>query len=274
MIARNIRAEEKNKKVWLITILTCYLREDKNLAISFLRDFVAKFGVNDAVEYPIVCQLLKELDWGNDETNKIADVWDKVLSLRQEQRFENLIKKAKSVAIVGRSPVLLGKSLGAEIDAHDVVIRFNNSDVSGKYAADYGVKIDVNVINLYLDNINSDNVLCVYKDCRMFFVESSVLEKVKRDTEKNIDVLDFGLKYEICKMSGISKPTSGVIMIMWVRKILGSLKNVDLYGFSFQDEEKRMTHFDDSEQIKLKNHDIENEIYFLKKIIGEDKKIN
>ena len=60
---------------------------------------------------------------------------------RDENLFKNLLE-GKRVAVVGNAPSEIGRKKGAEIDAHDLVIRFNNFRLKG-FEDDYGSKTDI-----------------------------------------------------------------------------------------------------------------------------------
>ncbi|CAL4904194.1 unnamed protein product [Urochloa decumbens] len=55
-------------------------------------------------------------------------------------------RRFPTCAVVGNSGILLGSGRGAQIDAHDLVIRLNNARVAG-YAADVGAKTSVSFVN-------------------------------------------------------------------------------------------------------------------------------
>jgi len=70
----------------------------------------------------------------------------------------DLLKRAgKSCAVVGSSPTLLGKGLGNDIDAHDLVLRFNQAVVAGA-EADKGSRTDVRIIG-------GRGSIIFYEDC-------------------------------------------------------------------------------------------------------------
>ena len=54
----------------------------------------------------------------------------------------------KTVAVVGNSPCEKGLGKGAEIDAFDLVIRFNSGAVPDEHQNDYGSKTSIVVCNL------------------------------------------------------------------------------------------------------------------------------
>ncbi|KAF8706571.1 hypothetical protein HU200_030854 [Digitaria exilis] len=55
-------------------------------------------------------------------------------------------RRFPTCAVVGNSGILLGSGRGAQIDAHDLVVRLNNARVAG-YAADVGAKTSVSFVN-------------------------------------------------------------------------------------------------------------------------------
>ncbi|CAN6344429.1 unnamed protein product [Urochloa humidicola] len=55
-------------------------------------------------------------------------------------------RRFPTCAVVGNSGILLGSGRGAQIDAHDLVVRLNNARVAG-YAADVGAKTSISFVN-------------------------------------------------------------------------------------------------------------------------------
>jgi hypothetical protein len=262
---------ENWETIWLVAITKSYLDGEKTSAERLLRKYIAKFGAGNIKYYEGALRLAHEAGLGNEDLDRAVRVYDQIRGIRAERRFENLIKGANKIAIVGRSPILLGGGLGAEIDSHDVVIRFNNSDVGGKYSADYGTKTNVNVVNMRVESNCPDDVLCLCKDFRTYDVIPDVLSRIEQNIDKNIDVFDSGLKEWCCSESGLDDPTSGALIIMWVRKILGTLDNVGIYGFAFQDPSRNLNHFDAGHAISTAKHDMGAESAFLTKLVKEGK---
>jgi len=73
------------------------------------------------------------------DTNVAAVMGDLAGLLGRPRRFP-------TCAVVGNSGILLGSCRGAQIDAHDLVIRLNNARVAG-YAADVGAKTSLSFVN-------------------------------------------------------------------------------------------------------------------------------
>jgi hypothetical protein len=70
--------------------------------------------------------------------------------------FIKNIVKDKRVAFVGRSPVIVGKKLGKEIDGFDVVVRTNYFPIPEEYRADYGERCDVLMLHTWFTQCKYD----------------------------------------------------------------------------------------------------------------------
>ena len=250
---------------WLIFISVAYDKKDYLIASNVFWHYYKRFGLSNIETYVPVCKLAASLGVKNELIEKTLAVESKVRNIRIEHRFENMIKNVKSIAIVGRSPILIGAGRGQEIDAHDVVIRFNMADVSGIYANDFGVKNDIMVINCW--NKNDNSTFCLYKDFRTFGILPTVIDAIYNDDCTNADFLDFEIKKWCCCESGLTDPTSGAIIIMWVKKILGSLNKVDIYGFAFQDDNMNLGHYDGDYNINDNVHNMRAEIEYLRQLV-------
>ncbi|MBR6364374.1 MAG: glycosyltransferase family 29 protein [Alphaproteobacteria bacterium] len=256
---------------WLVFINAACKRNDTSVARSTFLAYHNRFGLAGVENYVLICKLAASLGLHNEMTDKTVRVAERVQKVRAKKRFESMIKRAKSVAIVGRSPILIGKKLGAEIDSHDIVIRFNMADVSGKYKTDFGIKNDVMVINCW--NKNDKSAFCMYIAWRNYGTMTKVINDIDQDDCENADFMDFGLKSNVCRESGLINPTSGALMIMWVKQILGNLDKVDIYGFAFQDEKMNLGHYDGNYDINNDVHNMRAEIEFLKQTVNKgDKK--
>ncbi len=66
----------------------------------------------------------------NERVMMAAKVHEALEKSRAEDLFKNLLE-GKKVAVVGNAPSEIGRKKGAEIDAHDLVIRFNNYRLKG-----------------------------------------------------------------------------------------------------------------------------------------------
>lgn len=264
---RNVLKNEANTMTWLIAISVLISEKQYVQATYLLNTYIKRFGYTDVVLFEKICNFLPQISMNTPETDSVLKTYEKISQVQSQHRFENMVKAAKSIAIVGRSPILTGAGLGATIDAHDLVIRFNAASVSDEFVNDFGKKTDVMVVNCWIKN--DTDAMCLYKDARTFGAFQIVLDAIQEDPSENIDFLPYGLKHEICQESGLNDPTSGAIMIYWVRKILGDLSNVDIYGFAFQDPERQLTHYDANHVINTDNHDMFSEILYLTNLTSQ-----
>jgi hypothetical protein len=62
-----------------------------------------------------------------------------------------MFPERQSVAIIGNAPSLRANQLGGWIDAHDVVVRFNECCMRG-FEADVGLRTDILVTNPYAES--------------------------------------------------------------------------------------------------------------------------
>ena len=192
-----------------------------------------------------------------------AGIFEKFENSRREKTFINFIKD-KKIAIVGNGPQEIGKNKGAEIDAHDVVIRFNKFKLDG-YESDYGIKTDVWCRNFQSVNENwicpASAKLVIYKGD--YWHQPFITEKYfKKDIIKD-DVLIDCIGYEENKtvkkyFPNQNDPTLGFSIALWILDYFKSFKNVDFYGFSFlEDTYKGCLHYFDNQE------NIQNQIQML-----------
>lgn len=95
--------------------------------------------------------------------DRIAQRLDYVREIGQFQEKMAQAFYGKRVAIVGNSPGLIGSSMGAEIDAHDIVVRINGrSRIDAP--EDLGTKLDVVFLGATIEKESDFDKLDVYKD--------------------------------------------------------------------------------------------------------------
>jgi len=142
----------------------------------------------------------------------------------------------RRVALVGNGPQEIGKNVGAEIDAHDVVIRINNYDLSGR-ERDYGRRTDVWVKNATpeMRHVLPDThiKLVVYSDdWRRLKIEYDYLAHLEADLKDDRIQVDFCDRSDRAFVADAidSYPSAGASLIAKLSSMpLGAL---DVYGFS------------------------------------------
>ena len=171
-----------------------------------------------------------------------AFVFSRLEESRQNSAFEKLIEN-RSVCLVGNSPIEIGKGRGAEIDAHEIVIRFNNYSTDAPYSIDYGTKTDIWVrsgANDVVDRKDAESYKMVvweedywHRQCQWNFPKL-----LYRDVRKSVLTVyaDFALHNALRKITDLYVPSTGLVMCYWVYRIKGSLPLNSLFGFSMVDQ--------------------------------------
>jgi hypothetical protein len=175
---------------------------------------------------------------------------------RSSGTFEELVRSSRGrVAIVGNSPIELGKSRGEEIDSHEIVIRFNNFSTDAKYERDYGKKTDVWVRSITpgaverRPNLRPRLVLFglpVY--WRKMNSQDTIVECA--EAEQPCEEMPAHIYRGILARVGTSV-SAGLAVIHWVRSISQMENPPSIFGFSMIDQEdNRVAHYFGSQMTK------------------------
>jgi hypothetical protein len=132
--------------------------------------------------------------------------------------------KDRSVAVVGNSGCELHKGRGAEIDAHDVVFRFN--EFSLEHADDYGSKLTA-----WVTAGNGNPTSCTYPVglvyCPLWHTHASFNREFPPSDWMDREPFD-----ELYKAT--AAPSTGIAFLWWLAT-LKPLRECGIYGFSFFD---------------------------------------
>ncbi|MCV9962231.1 glycosyltransferase family 29 protein [Pararhizobium sp. BT-229] len=146
-----------------------------------------------------------------------------------------------SIAVVGNSPVELGRGRGPLIDAHDIVIRFNDFVIDSPYDADYGAKTNV-VFQTYAISkqsyapVKGDDCLLVQRHAFNVFEP--------RDWEPVLQMAAAGQRfgyfpreaYILAARKLEATPSAGFAVANYMKHLRGALDRSDFFGFSFVDQ--------------------------------------
>lgn len=126
---------------WLIYISCLISANQTSKALSILKEYINIYGYKDIERYLYISHFAYINNYRTDIIEKSNKIFLKLKEQDENKYFEKLLRN-KTIAIVGNGPQEIGLSKGAEIDAHDVVVRLNNYRVNG-YERDYGSKTDI-----------------------------------------------------------------------------------------------------------------------------------
>ena len=157
------------------------------------------------------------------------------------------------VAVVGNSPCELGRGRGAEIDAHEVVIRFNAFDLSEPYQADYGRRADVVCQTYPLEPgmrsapwVQGENILWVQRHAFHVFEERDWAPVLRMRAEGAHLGYVPRESYVAAARVLQATPSAGFLIAQEMKRSRGTLSRDDFFGFSFTDQlqgERRAHYF-------------------------------
>lgn len=275
---RNIESYSNTEiLIYIVAMLNVGKRHD---AAKMLAIYVESYGKKDIWRYLPVAKFAKEQGITDENIEKAVFVFNKLEENRKNKLFEKLVE-GKTIAVVGNGPSEIGKGKGAEIDAHDIVIRMNNYKTEG-YEQDYGSKTDIWVRGAGGDDVLDYTSVSNYKACvwavshKNFMVHFDNLELLNRDL-KNPNILIIDLPFDnlnsLKKESGITFPSTGLGFIYYMMKKC-SAKQVDFYGFSFLEENFAgyATHYfndrsEDEARQRSSCHSFNEEAEYMKKLV-------
>ena len=223
-----------------------------------------------------------EQGYVTDVTRKGYEILQVVNKNLEENLFENYLK-GKTIAIVGNGGMELGKGKGKEIDAHDIVIRFNNYPKG--YEKDYGSKTSIWARGEGASADDLDTLQCRNVDDIDFIVQRLNSANYNLSYEKQFDdlyqivkkypkkLVFFQYKYqlEMEDKYDLFFPSTGAMMIYMVLQIV-PMSNVDVYGFSFLYDSTDYSHFYDNKSRLGIDHPMTVESDVLKQIYASKKK--
>lgn len=274
----------KNLREEIIYVyIACLIeRGEYKQAQNVLRLCQFDFKFASLYRYPYVSDFCLQNGVSDTASEKSAYVARCLEENMNSGEFEKYLQ-GKSIAVVGNSGCDLGKGKGAEIDSHDIVIRFN-SYPSG-YVQDYGKKTNVwvrasgafpnDVLNRDVGNFdyviwNQDFKHSVI----MFDLLPYMYNDCKRCPKKYL-YLNQECRHSFAEASLINFPSSGAIFLWYLYKCLGSFDNVDVYGFAFLNNKMdTIHHYFDNRKMLPKEHNFDGEIGFLNALYFGNKNVS
>lgn len=281
--------KQMKNDVWLIYICCLLETEQRDIAVRFINKYYSYHRSLDFERFLPLSNYLMNVDFSEvglvlpPKLKYNLTKSDKVfLSLKRNSNvFFDLVKN-KTVAIVGNAGCELGQGKGEEIDSHDVVIRFNNYKTEG-FENDYGLKTNIWVRGSAGEDIKyrnpSDFDLVMWEaDYNHFMVHFDNLETLYSDLSLyplKISNFDEVTHNKLRKISGLEFPSTGILTVWAVYLAKGNLNNVDVYGFSFINNNYSDTdhYYGETSRLAI-DHDFENEIKFMHNFYNDHKRVS
>jgi hypothetical protein len=221
------------------------LRKEEEKALDILRRHLKAYAQETIIERLPVADLAHRNGISNENIAAASGLFQTI----RENFGNNLLEKYVDqfgdnvkIAIVGNGPHELGRGRGAEIDGHDIVVRFNDYNDSEKFACDYGKKANIVIFSTAWPQLS----LILNKQVPIFLTydlynENYSLDLIGRYKEKpfsNITTIGLSpVKKEIREKYNIGWPTSGFTGIYYFKEYLKkNIKKSDIYGFSLNSE--------------------------------------
>lgn len=242
---------ESKPDLWLIYM--CILLENNQVdaARKVFHKYRVHHGEKLVENYLPLAPFVAATPFSNDEIRKAAFVHDCLKANEQARLFESVVAGKARVAIVGNGPSEMGKGKGAEIDSHDIVIRFNNFATAG-FEADYGSKTDIWVRGSggddIVDRVDADQFKLIvweadYMHFPIHFDNLDIMVRYLAKDRRKCTNFSFKDHIDLREASGISFPSSGLVAFWKLYNLIGVMVHrVSLYGFSFLEANPNFHH--------------------------------
>lgn len=250
-----------NGNLWLIYLSSLLEHKRYTQAKKILTKYIRKNGYKNLSRYLPVADFAYENGVKTYLVQRSHIIFEE-LQRNNKSDFLARYFKNKTVAIVGNGPSETGKNKGVEIDNHDIVVRFNNYNISD-YTQDYGEKTNV-WVKCSSDDIvhtvkNKELEIVIYEPDYMHhpLIDGYARAMYDEISKYKVFYFDFQDHIELRNKLDIF-PSTGLVAIEKILKF--DCKKIDLYGFNFlQDKgDNYATHYfcdrPDSEALARSSH--------------------
>lgn len=269
--------ENDNPSSFLIYICCLLERGEQKEAKRILIKYLAHIGTKNIHKYMPVANLFVEMGYHDVLIEQSAYIFRQLEKNRENKLFEKLLQ-GKRVAVVGNGPQEIGTGKGAEIDGHDIIIRFNNFRTKG-FEEDYGYRTDIwvrnaNIVTEDRDNADELKMILWEPDYWHMNIQHNHLDLLYRDIRLVPEQICYmyGVRKEICTNSNVLNPTTGAQVVYLVEKNKHLLKELNYYGFSFLDAftDASYEHYYNEKTEAQKIHHPKIEVEFLQHLVFGD----
>lgn len=215
-----------HNRIWLIYTSCLIENNDLKMADKVLDRYKKFYGNKDIEKYPVICRYIKWEE--NKDILNCSEIFNNMLESVINEENIGFIKN-KSVAIVGECE----ESLEKEVDAHDIVIRFN------AYNTDYKNRTDILVVN-QISDLNRQYIKLPNGCKNVIYAEDiwhtplnseklrNSIKEIQSDNEINIYSVS---KKDFKEFREKSVNISNWLLIVYlIKKYTGCTDNCDIYG--------------------------------------------
>lgn len=224
----------------LLPLMKALVTKDKHVISVFL--LLKKYKVAGA-----------EYFYKNISTSLLPELQKKYIAFREKSFFEEFsqhsdklfndmvdyLKANKGkIALVGNSSCEKGLKKGQLIDAHNIVIRFNNYHITPDFAVDYGSKVSIWVRGgnrRIEDRQIEDNIYVLFALRDLLFKKYRLDYLLKLQSEGKLATFIPTIIYQELMTKLGSTPSVGILMLYIIDKYVGGLSADNVFGFSFID---------------------------------------
>jgi len=160
------------------------------------------------------------------------------------------LQTAKDIAVVGNSPLLDGQNLGASIDEHGLVVRFNHCFSGHTQSADIGTKTSIWVMAPGYQGEQPHRGCTLVTGPAMLSRQQHWAQLATHEGP----VLDVPLSswQALVRIFGAPPPSAGALLLHWLRQHTPA--PLDLYGFGFINETGSRYHLADPDHQPVQRH--------------------
>jgi hypothetical protein len=259
------------------------LRKEEDKAKEVLKEYLKRHDKDTTTEMLPIADFAYRTGISSEDIITASGLFQTIIKNKENRLLENYIENIgteKTMAVVGNGPHELGTGNGALIDAHDIVVRFNNYNESPEYTNDYGSKCNI-LFFTYNKEFGSQNF--IKKKAAIFVIrslyekfENSILSEYRDNPMSNIVAIDSALvRREIQLNYNMNWPTTGLFAIYFFKKVMGiKLTANDIYGFALKTGHIKAGHYNDLTIFQRDSyhnlHDLYSELRILRNIFDMD----
>ena len=263
-------------KITLYYINYLLARKEEKKALFLLKEYVKNYSIECITEYLPAADLAHRNGMSNDNISSAAKLYQTIIRNIRYNSLENYINNYgpnASIAIVGNGPHEIGLDRGKEIDAHDIVVRFNYYNNTDKYKKDYGSKTNIvffapslieccNLFDRKIDMFVSHSIFSEY-------FSSDTIKKHKDLSFSNITSIDYSqVMFEAQKKYCITWPSVGFRGVYYFKNIL-KRDNIDIYGMAISSRKIVGGHYENTGLgIKNEFHNLDAEYIAMQDMFG------